>query len=46
MKLLKKFKTIKAIVNASQEELKSELGKKAEIPVAELGGKIEIQNMS
>lgn len=30
-KLLKKFKTIKNIVNASQEDLKEEIGKKAEI---------------
>ena len=30
-KLLKKYKTIKNIINASQEELKKEIGKKAEI---------------
>ena len=30
-KLLKKFKTIKEIINASQEELKEAIGKKAEI---------------
>lgn len=30
-KLLKKFKTLRSIINASQEELKAEIGKKAEI---------------
>ncbi len=30
-KLLKKFKTLKNIMNASQEELKEEIGKKAEV---------------
>jgi len=30
-KLLKKFKTLKNIINASDEELKKEIGKKAEL---------------
>ncbi len=38
-KLLKKFRTIKGVINASEKELKKEIGKKAEIFIRLMGSK-------